>query len=303
MNTEALSVLRTLFLDREFSQLDVRDILASAAGMKVSRLCAGDESRRTIQDLLAPYGVAVVLSERKYLRVLDEGKGQWSNRFCGTVPVTCSQGDWIVYLSRERGAAERAREYDAASNHEELGKLLGIPPCCRQFYQTFSSLAFARQGDLLPFTRWNTTTPPPFNFWTNYATQYFGYSLLGFAACSFNCDAAVASAKRVWWLLNSIDPEGARTFLTHQAKSVLYTEYAGVFLLDVSMTSSNEVNYRPLRWTNPDSDTARAILAGTSMKQAEDGTIEIYEDRKMLAKLNPKESALCIFTEQSFADA
>ncbi len=186
-NTELGSLFRGLE-EAGVHRLDIRDVVCAAAGFKVSRIGAGNDQASLIRSLLEPCGVSVVFSDCKFLSVRDSAKGAWSNR-CREIPASSFDGHWYLFISRDRYLADEARLCQKRKDYDSLGKLLGIPECCRHFYTQIAKQTDKR--DLLPFILRNTDATKGFNFWTNYGARYFGYSLLSFAPCSFLCDRAV----------------------------------------------------------------------------------------------------------------
>ena len=136
-----------------------------------------DREKAILTHILPNYGLKVSSSEQKYKVILDSGKGGFSNRFAAAIPQDTEGGLWNLYVALDDSRSAAARLFDAAGNHKRLGGMLGIPECCRNFYASKIRQAARKQGDLVPFTRRNTTGDPPFDYWTNYAAQYFGFSL------------------------------------------------------------------------------------------------------------------------------
>jgi hypothetical protein len=273
-------------------RLDVRDIICAAASYKVSRIVATDERTALIRSFVEPYGVSVVLSDQKYVSIPDSGKGNWSNRSRG-VPADSPSGSWHMFLATDRDLAEEAYGCEKRRDHESLGKLLGIPDCCRAFYVQFARQS--AQGDLLPFILRNTDPKKALDFWTNYGARYFGYTLLGFAPCSFVCDRAAEVAKNVWSILSAIDPEFADTFVTCHKRSVFYTERSGVFLLKTQPGSANRISFEILRMTLESSPIAKAMREGNNLEVNSGGDVLIFKDEQLLETAPGKESALCVF--------
>jgi len=274
-------------------RLDIRDVICAAAGLKVSRVAAGDEQAKLIRSLLESCGVTAVFSDCKFISVQESAKGAWSNR-CKEIPADSSDGHWQLYISRDPDLAEKARLYHKRKDDCSLGELLGIPECCRRFYVQF--MKQTRNGDLVPFIFRNTDATRGFNFWTNYGARYFGYSLLAFAPCSFLCDRAAGAAKNVWSILSGINRELADMFITYHKRSIFYTEESGIFLLDAQSGPANRISFRTLRMTIDDSPIAKAMGEGNNLEVNSSGDVLIFKDERLLATAAGKDCALCIFT-------
>jgi hypothetical protein len=288
-----LSSLFASLQEAAVPRLDIRDIICAAAGLKVSRIVATGEMTELIRSLVEPLGVSIVLSDRKYVSVPDSGKGKWSNRCKGVSPDS-ADGNWHVFLATDRDLAERAYHFQKSGDHDSLGQLLGIPDCCRHFYVQYASQA--AQGDLLPFIFRNTDREKDFDFWTNYGARYFGYTLLGFAPCSFVCERAAEMAKSVWSILSAINLEFADTFVTYHKRSIFYTEQSGVFLLNTQHGPANRLSFRMLRMTTNDSPIAKAMSEGNNLEVDSAGDVMIFKDEQLLATATGKDCALCVFS-------
>jgi hypothetical protein len=231
LNTTALRSLYCELARAGFEPIPIREILSAAYGLKVSRLTLDDDAKDRLERIASRFGLATDPGDAKYLAASDVGKKTWKNLFVRKVSPAVPGGYWKVCVATDMGAASRASEMDASGDHEGFGEILGIPRCCREYYCANVPRALSKQGDFLPITRANTPGAYPFNHWTNYAARYFGYSMLSFDACSFRCPNAAAAARVAFGLLSRIDLQFACRFMSHHRKSVLYTEYDGVYLL------------------------------------------------------------------------
>lgn len=295
-----MSRLAALYHDlraQEFGPIVTKEILCAAAGLKLTRVSVTDRDVATLKGLLPSYGMQLTVSEKKYGIARDVGKGGWSNRFTTPVSHDTAGGYWKLYIAADRSLMLRAREHDAGGNDNSLGETLGIPDCCRRFFDAFAKQAFAKQGDLVPFTFSNTVGEYPFDFWNNSACQYFGYSLLSFSPCSFNCPHAAEIARKTYDFLSGIDPDFAERFLQHHRHSVLYTEYEGVFLLIDAEYNAGVLTYRATKSTNSESAVAKAIQEGNCIVPRGPDTFTIQAGKKVLKDCAGSDFALCIFAE------
>jgi hypothetical protein len=280
-----------------FGPIVTKEILCAAAALKVTRISVTDRDVAKLEGLLPTYGMQLTVGDTKYGVARDLGKGGWSNRFTAAVPADSADGYWKLYIAADRFVMLDARERDAAGNDNYLGDALGIPDCCRRFYDTFARLAFAKQGDLVPFTFLNTEGGYPFNFWNNSACQYFDYSLLSFSPCSFNCPKAADVARRTYEFLRDIDRDFAERFLDQHRRSVLYTEYDGVFLLIDAVYDAGTVSYRAANATSRESDVAKAIEAGNRIVLHRPNAFTIQAGSNVLKECAGSDFALCVFAE------
>lgn len=123
---------------------------------------------------------------------------------------------------------------DENEDETSLGEDLGIPNCCIDFYDRNREKAFQKQNDFVPLVLENTKGDGPYNFWNNYVSQYFGYSLLSFFPCSFNCKNAANFAQNTYELLNAYLPFHAKKTIHFQKQNLIYTEYKGIHMYENS---------------------------------------------------------------------
>jgi hypothetical protein len=279
----------------ELRPISIKEILCAAAGVKVARVSLADRERYALEDLLPSYGLKVTASEEKYSVARDVGKGGWANRFTGTVARDAPDGYWKLYIAPDAELARWARALDTRGDDDSFGKALGIPDCCRQFFDRCVKEAFAVQGDVLPFTARNTAGRYPYNFWNNSACQYFGYSLLSFFPCSFNCPASASVSRKTYALIEAVNRDFAQVFLDHHRRSVFYTEFSGVFLFIDSRYHGNMLTYQGVQGTTRDTDIARAVQQGDRLVLLERDSIAIQSGATVLELCEGDNFSLCVF--------
>ena len=280
-----------------FGPIVTKEILCAAAGLKVTRLSATDLDVAKLERLLPSYGIEVAVGDVKYGIALDAGKGGWANRFTAPVPADSPEGFWKLYLALDPSLMSRAREHDARGADNVLGESLGIPDCCRVFYDAFAKRAFEKQGDLVPLTFLNTPAGYPFNCWNNSASQYFGYSLLSFSPCSFDCPKAAEVATKTYAFLHQIDAGFADRFLEHHRRSILYTEYDGVFSLVDAEYDAGVLRYRAVEGTTTEGAVASALANGDRIVSRASNAFTIQAGVTVLKKCEGTDFALCIFAD------
>ena len=212
--------------------LQCREILSAWAGMKVARIAVRPALlNQTIACLNQLDLVFHVLPDLIFAK-RDIGKGGWSNKFDEREDLPASKGDHAVYVSTSQKNLTQAVNADIHGDEGEFGVNLGIPSCCVDFYLTQQEKAFEKQNDFVPLVFANTPVLHSFNFWNNYVSQYFGYALLSFFPCSFNCQHAANFAQNTFDLIHPILPEQAEKILHFQKQPILYTEYRGIYLFE-----------------------------------------------------------------------
>lgn len=250
--------------------LRAREILCVWAGLKNARVGVAPADLGSFTQIIDAFGLAWCCSSRKYLGKRDIGKGGWSNKFGCTVPAVSPGGDWLVYVARDATKAEAARSAEEDNREFDFGSSLGIPACCARFYLEYQDAAYAKQNDYVPFVLDQTAGTPPYDFRLNYVAQYFGYSLISFFPCSFQCHPAARVAQRTLELLQRYVPQLATETVRLQRCPVLYTEYRGLYLFEKSNweAKSGALHYDPkaIRGTLPlDSAIFRKLRAGRAL--------------------------------------
>jgi hypothetical protein len=224
--------------------LQCREVISAWAGQKIARIGVNQlrlkQTLKLLDELCLPYQLVPELVFAKR----DVGKGGWSNKFHDKQNISPNKGDHLIYVGNTSEAVSRAMKADFYGEEGEFGDKLGIPSCCIDFYLTQQETAFQKQNDFVPLVFKNTTTLHSFNFWNNYVSQYFGYSLLSFFPCSFNCRHAADLAKNTYDLIHSIVPEQAEKILHFQMQPILYTEYRGIYLFEGAKSQSGKTFIR-----------------------------------------------------------
>lgn len=225
---------KSIFTDMvdQFGLLQTREIMSAWSGLKVARIGLKTKKLPYLKESLAKLNLhCQIVTEPVFIR-RDVGKGGWSNKFEDREWVTRKNGDYLVYISNDIKSLQKAFRSELEGEEEEFGEKLGIPACCIDFYSKNLDLAYEKQNDFVPLVLKNTKELHSFNFWNNYVAQYFGYSLLSFFPCSFNCEHSATFAQNTFDLINSILPLEASQIIHYQKQPILYTEYRGIYLFE-----------------------------------------------------------------------
>jgi hypothetical protein len=227
----------------------------------------------------------------------DVGKGGWSNRFGLEVPASDGRGDWLVYVASSERAATAARDAEAEQRDADFGTALGIPACCTEFYLAHRELAFRKQNDYVPLVLDNTRGPFPYNFWNNYVAQYFGYSLISFFPCSFNCERAAQVARRTHDFLRGVCTRFAGRFTYMQRQSILYTEYRGLFLFEGARYRRGHLDYEPdlIHTTLRDAALMKPLAAGQRLRINAKHDVDILVGDAVIRSCRGENVSACIF--------
>jgi hypothetical protein len=265
--------------------------------MKTSRIGVNDAQAARLTRVLRELGLGMCVSGKRYLGRRDIGKGGWSNSFASPGSATESKGDWLLYVANSRRAARLARDHEEAGRENDFGADLGIPECCRVFYLAQQAQAMKKQNDYVPLVLDNTDGPPPYNRWNNYVAQYFGYSLLSFFPCSFNCASAASTARSTYEFLRMVCPSFAKRFVYMQRWSILYTEYRGLHLFERSSYREGRLTYDSSRihTTLPNGALMRHLLAGTELAVQSKHAIDIRSATGAVKSYRGSNVCACIF--------
>jgi hypothetical protein len=279
----------------QFSDNLVREILLASAGVKMSRTCLSDAKLRCLRVFARRHGFYVVAGRERYVHYRDRGKGGWSNSFRRIAGSPKGIGRRNVYIASERSIAEEGRLAEEANNEDILGRLLGIPVCCREAYLEFQRAASAKQNDFVPLVLENTLGPMPYDCWVNYVANYFGRALLSFFPCSFRCGAAYATAKRTFELLAECDDAWAQSFWVLQRTNILYTEYDGLHMFRRPLVDG-WIYYGPsdMDSTEP-TDVADLIRRGDRLEVHGKRRVNIYHAKERIGALEGEDVSMCVF--------
>ncbi|MDP3989616.1 MAG: DUF483 domain-containing protein [archaeon] len=110
-------------------------------------------------------------------------------------------GMYFIYISKNEEKSLLAAYYELVENHEELGKLLGYPSCCIDY-----------------FTKNFTSENPnpihqPTNAWTNITRRDQDLVLLSHFPCSSECKESIILAKKYLAMIYDLDKERAEELL------------------------------------------------------------------------------------------
>jgi len=119
-----------------------------------------------------------------------------------------------------------------------------------------------------------------------------------FAACSFTCGEAAAVARRTLNLLRRVSAPFADSFLTYQRKSVFYSEYQGIFLLDESTYADRVITYGSVECTDRETPVAQAMLKSDNIWCPADQVSLVRRGSHVVMACEGDEFALCVFGTQ-----
>lgn len=196
-----------------------------------TRITFSESLLTTIQKFLGEYGLCMEESGYRIVAKRDRGKGGWKNKTLRVVSPESGEGDPIYYIAGSNEILNEIGSAEFSGNSSKFGQLLGYPKCCQDFFKKYFRLANEKQCDFVLHTLSETKGDYPYDFHNNYASRYFGYSLLSHFPCSFNCRESSDLAERYYNALKKYSKKWADMFPYHQKSAIVYTEYSGVFLI------------------------------------------------------------------------
>lgn len=228
------------------------EIHLTLSGTKPSAtLIVGEDYLGAVIHFLVGKNVPFVLSPFKTIDEPGDRKGGVSNLVARKLPFNApDKGAFMVYISLDGARAQTALLLEALVADCELGRTLGYPECCIQFFvENFGTAASTHHGDLVPFSLQNTRQPPPYPFYLNNLAYYFtGVRLISHFPCHYTCMASVALGKRYLETLQKDVPELAEEIQQLLLCPVVYTDTEGVFLLEeFSQLPNGPLAYNPDR--------------------------------------------------------
>jgi hypothetical protein len=295
----SLASLQKLYheLRVKLDPLRTREVLLAAASMKTSRLGGPDRLLDWLETVADAHRVSYVEANYRVVTLRDIGKGGWANQILRKVPRNSPQGDRLIYLANSKAVAIEARDAEAAGREANFGAVLGIPACCTEFYLHYQQHASQKQNDFVPIVLDNTNGRGPYNFWNNYVAQYFGYSLLSFFPCSFNCARAAEVSKQTYEFLSKVNRKFADAFVHLQRQSILYTEYRGIFLFEGGRHDGHSIRYNPnkIRTTLQSAALMQPLLAGSRLTIHAKHLADIRRGSALLKTCRGDNVSVCLF--------
>ena len=155
------------------------------------------------------------------------------------------KGHFFVYLSKDAKIAQKAKIIEEDNNHSELGKLLGYPECCCDFFVE----NFNGENTDLTLNVLENSNGYEFPFYNNIAARHFDVSLLSHFPHSFECKPSLEIAKNNLRAINKHSKQLAAMFSGILQGVVIYTMQEGIFLLRRYEKIENEIIYEDILTT------------------------------------------------------
>jgi len=225
---------------------------------KVVRLDASDVELVKIRNFCYKQNLHLEVSDFKVIKVVDDGKGGYSN-IVKRVPINYpGQGLYHVYISKDKDKAIFLKLLENKNDDRAEGELLGYPKCCREFFITFKDKQQKIQNDyILP--AFNNSLGFEFPFYANYAIRYFDFTLLSHFPHSFFCRESIQIAKTNLECIKKYSEDLAEKFEEMLKCPVLYTENDGVFIFKDYKLKNNILEFNEIKSTIKNNDTFKNL--------------------------------------------
>jgi hypothetical protein len=142
---------------------------------------------------------SLVLVRPKFKIVLTDTKeeGEYSNRGEMVPESDPRKGMHFVYISKSEEAAYYAAYFEQTNNIRGLGRMLGYPDCCIDFFEKSFS-----ENSPEPMHR-------PKNIYTDLTKRSKDITILSHFPCCSDCRSSISLARRYLEIIRKNDPEHA----------------------------------------------------------------------------------------------
>jgi len=178
------------------SQIKAQEILFLLHDLKaVVRQGFSEQELPAIVDFCKKNNLFLVKSRFK---VLFADQEKFSNKGLRVTETDQRQGMLFVYISKDERKALLAAYAEQINDHQQLGKLLGYPQCCVDFFcKNFS------ESNPNPIHL-------PTDIYTDLTKRELDAVLISHFPCSSECQKSIVIGKRNLELLQKITPERAK---------------------------------------------------------------------------------------------
>jgi hypothetical protein len=166
-------------------------------------------------------GNSLFIVESEFKVKLADASNEFSNKGIATKKEDSSCVSFY-YISHDELLAYKASLYEIKKDHKNLGKILGYPDCCIDFFIAHSKERERLDNDYeIPVL--NNSKGNKFSFYNNIFQRKNDYSLLSHFPCSLSCKESSEIGKRHFETLYSSYPKISEEFkknLSGEFKSI-----------------------------------------------------------------------------------
>lgn len=201
-----------------------------------ARILVNEDELKNILDFLNKNNLEFSVSDFKLKKISNEGSF-YSDKSLKIDKDSLEKGHFILYISKIKELAEKAKAYEENNMHFELGMIFGYPKCCCEFFsENFNENNYDLTLDAL-----KNSEGFEFPFYTNIATRHFDVSLLNHFPCKFGCEFSMNIAKENLVIIKKYSMGIAEIFENTMKNAVLYTQNNGIFLLKNHNKNNDEI--------------------------------------------------------------
>jgi len=215
------------------------EILYVLEGAKpVARLMVDEEKLADTIAFLESKNLKASKSDFKIQKVTDS-LTQYSNKGIKIPPDSQKNGNFFVYISKKQELAEKAKQAEHSNDHKELGKLLGYPECCIEFFEE----NFSPEKTDLTLKILENSDDFKFPFYTNIGARNMDLELINHFPCNFSCKPSIGIAKKNLEIIRKRSEEFSKIFEGMLKCAILYTKDKGIFMLRDQVLEKNKLRF------------------------------------------------------------
>jgi hypothetical protein len=185
---------------------ETKEIIEACLGLRVTRLQLSPKGVTALLALGEEFSFGVVTGRYGIRSVPTHGLGQWADGIGEATDLGDPNAAVNVYLAHTEELAERGRRAEEEYGDDAFGEILGIPRCCRDFYQReLTDVAKGTQSFHWMVAR-SMECHKNAAAGCNFFGRYFGGSLLSHFPCSLSCEKSVEIARQTRAALIQVNP-------------------------------------------------------------------------------------------------
>ena len=203
-----------------------------------ARILVFEDQLKKVIDFLENYKLSCSISDFKVIKQKLQSEF-YSDKSIKIPKNNNEKGHLIVYISKDKLLAEKAKSMEEKNNHLELGLALGYPACCCRFF----AKNFDESNTDLTLKILENSNGYEFPFYTNIASRHFDVSLLSHFPHSFDCNPSIETAKNNLRIIHKNSKQLAGIFTAIMRSVVIYTAEEGIFVLKNYQKNDGEIIY------------------------------------------------------------
>jgi len=204
----------------------------------VARILVNEDELKNILEFINKNNLEFSISNFK-LKKINNKDSFYSDKSLKIDKNSLEKGYLILYISKIKELAEKAKAYEENNMHLELGMVLGYPKCCCEFFaENFNENNYDLTLDSL-----KNSEGFEFPFYTNIAARHFDISLLSHFPCNFNCKFSIKLGNENFNLIKKYSKQLDGIFENTMKNAFLYTKNDGIFLLKNYKKNDEEIAF------------------------------------------------------------